>query len=151
MARSMPLLTSFFFVIGLAGIGVPASNGFAAEHLIVIGAFKAHIGVGLATLLAAILGAAYFLRFFKVAFLGHMERRGVKEASDLRPREAWIATPLVLLVLAGGLFPQALLNYSKKPLQAWIARLETGNAMTLARTGANSSETHATAPSTNPD
>ncbi|HLF96561.1 MAG TPA: NADH-quinone oxidoreductase subunit M, partial [Methylococcaceae bacterium] len=67
-ARAMPLLASGFFVLGAASIGVPGTNGFAAEHLIVLGALQAHTGLGLAVLLAAVLGAAYFLEAFRRAF-----------------------------------------------------------------------------------
>jgi len=132
VARSMPRLASLLFVLGLAGMGVPGSNGFAAEHLIVIGAFKAQFGLGLATLIAAVLGAAYFLRFFQNAFFGPLSRRGAAGADDLRPRELWIAASLGSLALMGGLFPQTLLDFSQKPLQAWTARLEAGHAPTLA-------------------
>jgi NADH-quinone oxidoreductase subunit M len=131
-ARSMPLLTGLFLVLGLAGIGVPGTNGFAAGQLIVIGAFKAHIGAGLAILMTAILGAAYFLKAFRCAFLGPITRREVRNAVDLRALELCIAATLVSLALGFGVFPQAVLNYSQKPLQAWIARLETGNLPTLA-------------------
>ena len=134
VARTMPLLTSVVFMLGLAGIGIPGSNGFAAEHLIIIGAFKSHAGVGLATLMAAILGAAYFLKAFRGAFLGPPLRRDVKEAVDLRPRELCIAVCLVFLTLTFGLFPQSVLTYSQKPLQAWLARLEAGHPSTLAMT-----------------
>jgi NADH-quinone oxidoreductase subunit M len=134
-ARSMPLLAGLFFVLGLAGIGVPGTNGFAASQLIVIGAFKAHIGAGLATLMTAILGAAYFLKAFRAAFLGPATRREVMEAVDLRPLELCVAATLVSLALGFGVFPQAVLNCSQRPLQAWIARLETGNLPTLALAG----------------
>jgi NADH-quinone oxidoreductase subunit M len=132
VARSMPLLSALFFVLGLASIGVPGTNGFAAEHLIVIGSFKAHTGMGLAALLGTILSAAYFLGFFQKAFLGPITRLTIKEASDLRPRELWVAGIMVLLTLAIGFFPQPLLEASRKPLQAWIARLEAGNPTNLA-------------------
>jgi NADH-quinone oxidoreductase subunit M len=134
-ARSIPLLTSLFLGLGLAMIGVPGTNGFAALQLIVIGAFKARIGAGLATLMTAILGAAYFLKAFKGAFLGPMTRREVTEAVDLRPLELCIAATFVSLALGFGISPQAVLNYSQKPLQAWVARLETGNLPTLATAG----------------
>lgn len=132
LAKSMPLLASLFFILGLAGMGVPGSNGFAAELLIVIGAFKAHIGIGLATLITAILGAAYFINAFRRAFLGPVVRIDVKTVVDLRPRELGIAASLVLLALVLGSFPKTVLNYSQKPLQAWISRLETGHPTTLA-------------------
>jgi len=142
-ARSMPLLASLLFTLGMADIGVPGTNGFAAEHLIVVGAFRAHIGVGLATLLAAILGAAYFLRFFRAAFLGPVTRRGVRDACDLRPREYCVSATLATLALAAGLFPQPLLDCSQKPLQAWVARLQSGHSPTLAMAAGNLPEPQA--------
>lgn len=132
LARSMPRLASLFFVLGLAEMGVPGTNGFAAEHLIVLGAFKSHIGVGLVALIGAIVGAAYFLGFYRAAFLGPAIRRGAMEAVDLRPRELCIASTLVFLALMGGLLPQCVLDFSQKPLQAWIKRLESGPTQTLA-------------------
>lgn len=136
LARSMPLLTALFFMLGLAGMGVPGTNGFAAEHLIVIGAFRSHLGIGLASLLAVILGAAYFLRFFRLAFLGPVCHRAVREATDLRPREKWIAGVMVLLALAGGMLPQMVLSASEKSLSAWLARLQPGQfGGTLAESG----------------
>src|SRR5690606_19406848 len=101
LARSMPLLTAFFFLFGIAAMGVPGTNGFAAEHLIVIGAFKAHTGTGLAVLLGVILGAAYFLSFFQRAFWGPLKLAAVRAASDLRPRELGLAVVLIGLVLLG--------------------------------------------------
>jgi NADH-quinone oxidoreductase subunit M len=130
VARLMPLAASLFFILGLASIGVPGSNGFAAEHLIVIGAFKAHTGFGLAALLAAIFGAAYFLRQFRAVFLGPATRR-ILEADDLRPREFCIGVGLILMALGFGLFPQVLLDYSQKPLQAWVVRVQSGHAPSI--------------------
>lgn len=126
LARPMPRLASLLFLLGLAGLGVPGGNGFAAEHLIVVGAFTSHTGIGLASLIAAVLGAAYFLRFFQAAFLGPATPRGALEAADLRPREAWIAGSLAALALAVGLSPQPLLDCSRPALNAWIARLQGG-------------------------
>ncbi|KFI22976.1 complex I subunit 4 family protein [Nitrosococcus oceani] len=124
-ARPMPILASLFFILGLASIGVPGTNGFAAEHLIVIGAFKAHIGMGLAVLLGIILSAAYYLVFYQKAFLGPVTRATVKETIDLRSREYWIAGTMVSLALLLGLFPQQVLTTTDKTLQAWVARVET--------------------------
>ncbi|ADE15956.1 proton-translocating NADH-quinone oxidoreductase, chain M [Nitrosococcus halophilus Nc 4] len=124
-ARPMPILASLFFILGLASIGVPGTNGFAAEHLIVIGAFQSHTGMGLAALVGVILGAAYFLAFYQKAFLGPLTQPTVKETVDLRPRERWIAGAMVSLALLLGLFPQGVLDTTNKSLQSWVARLET--------------------------
>ena len=42
MAKQAPLLATFFLLIGLASIGLPGTNGFVGEFLILLGAFKAH-------------------------------------------------------------------------------------------------------------
>ncbi|HYE35282.1 NADH-quinone oxidoreductase subunit M [Methylocaldum sp.] len=125
LARSTPLLAAFFFILGAAAIGVPGTNGFAAEHLIIIGAFKAHIGAGLAALLGVILGAAYFLGFFQRAFLGPVRLAAVRAASDLRPRELALASVLIGLILFGGLMPGILTNASRPAVTAWLARINT--------------------------
>lgn len=131
-ARSMPRLASLFFVLGLAGMGVPGTNGFAAEHLIVIGAFLSRDGMGLAALAAVILGAAYFLGFFRKAFLGPILHPATLQTADLRAGESAIGTCLAALVLYFGLYPQPLLDLTAKPLKAWVKRLEAGTPMTLA-------------------
>ena len=41
MAKQVPLLATFFLIIGLASIGLPGTNGFVGEFLILLGAFKA--------------------------------------------------------------------------------------------------------------
>lgn len=131
-ARSMPIAASLFFVLGLASMGVPGTNGFVAEHLILIGAFRSHDGLGLAALLGVILGAAYFLGFFRQAFFGPVTRQPLARAVDLRPRETWIAATAVALSLGMGSYPQPLLDLTAKPIKALVNRLEAGLPMTLA-------------------
>lgn len=41
LAKQLPLLAIFFLIIGLASIGLPGTNGFVGEFLILLGAFKA--------------------------------------------------------------------------------------------------------------
>lgn len=122
-ARVMPLLASGFFVLGAASIGIPGTNGFAAEHLIVLGALKAHTGLGLAVLLAAILGAAYFLEAFRRAFLGPLRHQALLASADLVRREKWIVGVTVALSLGLGFVPQTVLDVSAPTLQDWVARL----------------------------
>ncbi|BBA33424.1 proton-translocating NADH-quinone oxidoreductase, chain M [Methylocaldum marinum] len=124
LARSMPLLTAFFFLFGIAAMGVPGTNGFAAEHLIIIGAFKAHAGAGLAALFGVILGAAYFLGFFQRAFWGPLRLNPIRTASDLRPRESALAVILIALVFLGGLVPGIVTTASAPAVTAWVARID---------------------------
>lgn len=43
-ARSMPLLSAFFLLFGLAAMGIPGTSGFPAESLILYAAITTHTG-----------------------------------------------------------------------------------------------------------
>lgn len=122
-ARTMPLLASFFLLYGLAGMGLPGTSGFPAELLILLSAFEAHAGAGLAALAGMVLGAAYFLQLYRRAFFGPVVHPVVAQAQDLLPRERWLALLFALLVIGFGLWPGPLLELMRPAAEAWIARL----------------------------
>ena len=123
LARPLPRLTAFFLLLGMASIGLPGTSGFAAELLILIGAWQTHPGLALVAVSSAVLGAAYFLSFFQRAFLGPVTDPAAATAMDLRPREVLIASVMALLVLAGGLFPNGVQGITASATNAWVARL----------------------------
>jgi NADH-quinone oxidoreductase subunit M len=123
VAKTMPLLASFFFIFGLAGMGVPGTNGFVAENLILISVLKTHLGAGLAALVGIVLTAAYFLTIYQRAFLGPVKNNVIAEALDLRKRELIVVVVISSLILLGGIFPNIILDISQSASQAWINRL----------------------------
>ena len=123
VARSMPLLAAFFFLFGLAGMGVPGTNGFPAEFLLILSALDTHTGAGLAALAGVVLGAAYFLGIYRRAFLGPAHHAAVSDALDLGRRELLVVMVLAVLILAGGLFPNAILDLTRVASQDWVSHL----------------------------
>ena len=127
VGRHVPLMATFFFIIGLAFIGVPGTSGFPGEFLILLGAFDANWVVAAVAVLGVILNAALFLRYFERAFLGPVTRDAVRKLQDLRPREAIVAVTLGFLVLAIGIFPNPILSITQGSVQALAERLEQGS------------------------
>ncbi len=125
-ARTMPLLASFFFLFGLASLGIPGTNGFPAELLILLSVLGTHLGAGLAALAGLVVGAAYFLKLYRGAFLGPLRRPAVAAAPDLKPRELLVALTLALVVLVTGLYPQGVLDISRAASERWVASLHAG-------------------------
>ena len=121
VAKSMPLLAAFFFFLGLANMGVPGTSTFPAEFLIIISALDNYTGVGLAALFGIILGAAYFLGIYRKAFLGECRNEVVKDAIDLQTRELLIVFTFALIILAGGLYPQLILNVLTPATMEWVS------------------------------
>jgi NADH-quinone oxidoreductase subunit M len=123
LATIMPRLTSFYLLFALASIGVPGTNGFPAELLLIIGALTAHASLGVAALAGAVLSAAYMLSFTRRAFFGPVTRTAVKQAQDLRPRELALLCVPAVLILVFGFFPDGVLKISQKTAEVWLSRL----------------------------
>jgi NADH-quinone oxidoreductase subunit M len=124
LARSAPLLSAFFLLLGLASIGVPGTNGFVAESLLLVGISQAHLGMGLAGVFGIVIGAAYMLGFFRRAFYGPVRRQDVAAMADLQTRERALLSVGAVLVLAAGFFPDIVLSSIASAAQAWIERLD---------------------------
>ena len=121
LVRSMPFATTFFLFFGLAGMGVPLTSGFPAEQLLLLGTLSTHAGAALAAIGGQILGAAYFLHYYRRAFLGPVTNRVVAEAADLQPREWMVVVLLAIPVLVAGLYPQGGMHFLQMPAAEWIA------------------------------
>jgi NADH-quinone oxidoreductase subunit M len=122
-AKSMPLLASFFFLFGLAGMGVPATSGFPAEFLILLSALNTHTGAGLAALFGVVLGAGYFLSYYRRAFLGPVSNTVVMDALDLRRRELLLVSVLAVLILYAGFYPDSVLDFTSAASENWVGHL----------------------------
>ncbi len=119
----MPLLSGFFLLFGLAGIGLPGTSGFPGELLIIVETLHSHTGAGLAALFAMVLAAAAFLSPFRQAFLGPLRNPDLVAADDLLPRElAWLLLP-TLLIIAVGVYPLPILELLRPSAEAWVAAL----------------------------
>lgn len=123
LAKVMPRLTCFYFLFTLASIGVPGTNGFPAELLLIIGALKADSSLGVAALLGAVLGAAYMLSYTRRAFFGPITHPVVSQAQDLHLRELALLCIPALLVLVFGFFPDSVLHINQIASEAWLSRL----------------------------
>lgn len=124
VARRAPRLAATFFLVGAASIGVPGTGGFAGEHLILLGAFRANPWLAAVGLLGAVLGAAYFLNSFARTMLGPITQPAVADMEDLRPRERIVAAVLALGVLGVGLYPAPIVRLARPTLEALSQRVE---------------------------
>ncbi|MDP1653785.1 MAG: NADH-quinone oxidoreductase subunit M [Rhodocyclaceae bacterium] len=122
-ARSMPLLTSFFLLFGLASMGLPMTMGFPGELLIFVSSFERHAGAGLAALAGVVIGAAAFLNLYRRTCFGACVNPVVAQAQDLVPRERWLALVFALLVIGFGLWPSVLLDLIRPAAELWVAQL----------------------------
>jgi NADH-quinone oxidoreductase subunit M len=131
MAKRTPLLASYFLFIGLAGIGLPGTNGFVGEFLILMGTFKAYWLYGAIAVSGVIFGAAYFLWYYERSMLGPLGKAVKDSIPDLQPREVLIATALAVMILWIGLYPSPFLRMMNGSVQALVDRLDRGTVASI--------------------
>jgi len=125
VAKTMPLLASFFFFFGLANMGVSGTSSFPAEFLILLSVLDKFTGVGVAALFFIILGAAYFLTMYRKAFLGECRNEVVQDAVDLKPRELMIVLVMSVIILTVGLYPQSVLGVIEVASSGWVEVMDS--------------------------
>jgi len=133
LVHYVPTLTAAFLIIAIAGIGLPGTNGFNGEHLVMIGAFQVHWVMAAASGLGVFLAASYFLFYFQRAFLGDpasvQVAQRLEKIPDLRARELVIALVLGGLVFWIGLDTGPILNTMSGSLRALETRMEQRSAV----------------------
>jgi NADH-quinone oxidoreductase subunit M len=124
----MPVFAALFLVITLSSIGLPGTNGFVGEFLILLGAFRAHPLAGGIGVLGVVLGAAYMLTLYKHVFFGPVKNAVNKTLQDLSAREVLALAPILILVFWIGLYPKPFLDRIEPTTQMLLTRLANAGA-----------------------
>jgi NADH-quinone oxidoreductase subunit M len=116
LAKVMPVYCTLFIVATVASIGLPGTNGFIGEFMVITGTFVSsklgHVNgiqaVGAA--IGVILGALYMLSVVQRMFFGPITKRENKHLTDINGRELVAAAPLVIMIFVIGFFPNIFLS-----------------------------------------
>ncbi|HSA55077.1 MAG TPA: NADH-quinone oxidoreductase subunit M [Gemmatimonadaceae bacterium] len=119
IARVVPLFATILTVVALSSIGLPGTNGFVAEFLVMLGAFKEYPVLTLVSALGVILAAAYLLWAVQRMIYNPLDKPANARLTDLNWRELGYLTPILVGILWLGLYPQPVLNR----MESAVARL----------------------------
>ena len=106
----MPRYATFFVIFALSSLGLPGTNSFVGEFLVLIGTFLWSKAAGALAALGVILAAAYLLYMVQRVIFGVALPRELPHLKDVGLREFGMLVPLVLLVFWIGLFPNPLIS-----------------------------------------
>lgn len=111
LAKVMPIYAALFVIVTMSSIGVPGTNGFVGEFMIVMGTFvsqalggNAKLQAGLAAA-GVILAAVYMLSVVQKMFFGPLSNPKNKRLKDMTPREIIGIAPLIGMIFVIGWFP----------------------------------------------
>jgi len=126
LSRVMPVFALCFMAVTLSSIGLPGTNGFVGEFLILLGAFQARPVLAVISATGVVLAAVYMLRMFQRVMFGKVTREENLRLPDLNGREVACLLPILALVFWIGVYPQPFLRRMDASVQAFAARFEAG-------------------------
>lgn len=114
-AKLTPWYAGLFIILVFASVGLPGTNGFIGEFLIIFAAFKAKKLFGVLAATGIILGAGYMLWLYQRIFFQDAkpdwEPSGHHPVWDLSGREVITLVPLIAAIFLIGFYPNACLEY----------------------------------------
>ena len=112
-AVKMPVMGLLFLPVAMFSMGVPGTNGFVNEFLVLLGAFEHDTTVGAVAAVSVVLGAAYMLRLTQKVMYGPLKSDLMQNLTDLDGRERFTLGLLVVLVFLFGIVPNLLLKVTE--------------------------------------
>jgi NADH-quinone oxidoreductase subunit M len=106
LSKSMPVFSTFFMIVALSSIGLPLTNGFVGEFLILLGTFKANTLYAVLASIGVILAACYMLWMLQRVIFGKITNVANENLHDLSGREKLVLIPLIILIFWIGIYPK---------------------------------------------
>ena len=125
LARSMPFFAFVFVVVALSSIGLPGTNGFVGEFLILLGTFQAHPWIAAIAATGVIFAACYMLPMVQRILFNPLDVDENRDLADLGRRERLVLAPMLVLIVVIGLWPGPFLARTRASVDALLARIES--------------------------
>jgi NADH-quinone oxidoreductase subunit M len=128
LAKQVPWLATAFVVVTLSSIGLPGTNGFVGEFLILSGTFLSRLPFGqvlsVVGATGVILGAVYMLVLVEKVFYGPIRLEENRLLPDLSLREGFVMAPVIVFIVVMGLMPGPFLAPAKPAVDRLVQRFQ---------------------------
>ncbi len=126
IAKVMPVFAVLFLIVALSSIGLPTTNGFVGEFLILLGTFASNTLYGVIATSGVILAAVYLLWMYQRVFYGKIVHDENQKLKDITAFEALPILVLIVLAIWIGVYPDPLLVRMEPSLQLILDRFQQG-------------------------
>jgi NADH-quinone oxidoreductase subunit M len=132
LAKVMPAYTVVFVIVTMSSVGLPGTNGFVGEFMILAGSFVSQeLGNFEARFvffaaMGVILAAVYMLHAVLKMFWGPVDKKENEGLADLTHRERIALAPLVVAIFWIGLYPSSLLDTMQPSVEHLVSTYTAG-------------------------
>ncbi len=110
IAKVVPLLAAALTIVSLSSIGLPATNGFVGEFLVLVGAFRTYPRAAIVAAAGVIVAAMYLLPALQRIIYNPLDKPENEKLPDLSPREIAVLVPLLACIVWIGVYPAPILR-----------------------------------------
>src|SRR5881296_1262190 len=132
IARVVPMLAAVLTVVSLSSIGLPGTNGFVGEFLVLLGAFKTYPVAAIVAASGVIVAAAYLLWALQRVIFNPLDKSVNEKLADLSPRELAVLVPLLACIVWIGVYPKPILQRMEPSAQQLIQSVRVNAASSTA-------------------
>src|SRR5436190_4143575 len=124
IAHVVPLFSAILVFVSLSSIGVPGTNGFVGEFLVLIGTFRTHPVLSLISATAVIFAAAYLLWAIQRILFNPLDKPENAHIPDLNRRELAVMLPLIACIVWLGVYPKPVLERMEASATRFVQQVE---------------------------
>jgi NADH-quinone oxidoreductase subunit M len=124
IARVVPMFAALLTFVSLSSIGLPGTNGFVGEFLVLIGSFKTVPIFTVIATTAVIFAAAYLLWAIQRILFNALDKTENEHVADLNPRELTIMIPLVAAIIWLGIYPAPVLRRMQTSAERFVSTVQ---------------------------
>src|SRR3989449_96059 len=110
IAKVVPLLAAVLTIVSLSSIGLPATNGFVGEFLVLLGTFRTYPGAATIATAGVIVAAMYLLPALQRVIFNPLDKSVNEKLADLSLREIAVLVPLLACIVWIGVYPKPILQ-----------------------------------------
>jgi len=123
LSKQMPIFAVIFMIVTLSSVGLPGTNGFVGEFLILVGAFESSLRWWAVIASSGVIFAAvYMLWMFQRVMFGELDNPKNQVLEDLNLREIAIMVPLIVLIFVMGVYPNPFIEKMTPSVKKVIAK-----------------------------
>ncbi len=126
IAKVVPMFATMLTIVALSSIGLPGTNGFVSEFLVMVGSFRTYPYMTMISAMGVILAAAYLLWALQRIIYNALDKPRNALLTDLNWREIGLLAPLLAGILWLGVYPKPVLTRMEASATNFVQRVERG-------------------------
>jgi NADH-quinone oxidoreductase subunit M len=135
IAKAVPIFATLLTIVALSSIGLPGTNGFISEFLVMVGSFKTYPLLTTVSAIGVILAAAYLLWALQRIIYNPLDKPENAGLLDLNWREIGLLVPLIACIIWLGVYPAPVLRRMEASTTRLVQQVESGAAPRTASLG----------------